>query len=157
MIAVASTLACTYNSPSHPEAYPGESILREFGWFCMTATPDLFREKLLNHPKGGYFNHHLNNSDSVVFGAKMEYGAMHRRFFITRGGLFGLGPALMKEGDLCVVLLGADVPFVIRPLETEGHYLLIGECYLYGVMDGEAIKEWEAGKSNYEKREIVFV
>lgn len=63
-----------------------------------------------------------------------------RRFFITRDGLIGLGPELMKERDILVVLFGAKVPFILRPIE--GGYRLIGECYSPQLMEGEAVKRW---------------
>lgn len=61
---------------------------------------------------------------------------------ITDTGSVGLAPATAKKGDFVTVLLGAPVPYVLRPREggREGNeYTLIGESYVYGVMDGEAI------------------
>jgi hypothetical protein len=37
------------------------------------------------------------------------------------------------------VLLGGSVPFVLRRVKT--HFTLVGECYVHGVMKGEAIQE----------------
>lgn len=36
------------------------------------------------------------------------------------------------------VILGADVPFVLRPYDDG--YELIGEAYVQGIMDGEALQ-----------------
>jgi len=36
------------------------------------------------------------------------------------------------------VLYGGQLPFVIRGVER--HFELIGEAYLHGIMDGEALK-----------------
>lgn len=36
------------------------------------------------------------------------------KFFFTKKGVFGLGPGALREGDFVAILLGADVPFVIR-------------------------------------------
>ncbi|KAF0329377.1 hypothetical protein GQ607_003326 [Colletotrichum asianum] len=41
----------------------------------------------------------------------------------------------MQSGDVVVALAGADIPFVLRPVE--GGYILVGECYVEGVMYGE--------------------
>ncbi|KAF2026739.1 hypothetical protein EK21DRAFT_73415 [Setomelanomma holmii] len=63
-----------------------------------------------------------------------------RRFFVTKKGLMGIGPDTMKEGDIVVVLFGGRVPYLLRPAGT-GHSFL-GECYAPGLMDGEAIRDW---------------
>ncbi|KAJ8132120.1 hypothetical protein O1611_g1502 [Lasiodiplodia mahajangana] len=69
-----------------------------------------------------------------------------RCFFITNGGFFGLGPGILQPGDAIAILLGADVPFVIREKEkcgdNFGGWALIGECYVYGLMTGDAIRAW---------------
>jgi hypothetical protein len=68
------------------------------------------------------------------------------RFFISRMGYIGLGPVNMRVGDTIHVFLGASVPFVLRQTtqqiavsgpETEYEY--IGNCYVQGIMDGEAL------------------
>jgi hypothetical protein len=38
------------------------------------------------------------------------------------------------------VIFGSDIPYVLRPTETEGQYLLIGECYAKELMGGEAME-----------------
>ena len=48
-----------------------------------------------------------------------------RRPFRTRNGYVGLGPATMAEGDTVCIILGAQVPYVLRP-EGKGQYQLIG-------------------------------
>ena len=48
-----------------------------------------------------------------------------------------LGPSNMQPGDLICVFLGGPVPWVIRQDGEE--YVLIGECYVYGLMDGEVM------------------
>jgi hypothetical protein len=37
-----------------------------------------------------------------------------RRFFVTSNGLMGMAPPHVQEGDLACVLLGAQVPFLLR-------------------------------------------
>lgn len=43
-----------------------------------------------------------------------------------------------REGDVICTLLGAQVPFVLRPNGI--CYNLVGECYIHGIMKGEATK-----------------
>ncbi|KAI1299868.1 heterokaryon incompatibility protein-domain-containing protein [Xylaria venustula] len=61
-----------------------------------------------------------------------------RKFCVTQGGRFGQIPADSQPGDRICVLVGGEVPFVIRPT-GRGTYTLVGECYLDGVMDGETL------------------
>lgn len=79
--------------------------------------------------------------------AEVAGSASHgRSFFITKAGFFGIGPGILKEEDPVVILLGADVPFIIREKEkcgdNFGGYALIGECYVHGLMTGDAIRAW---------------
>ncbi|KAK0616852.1 heterokaryon incompatibility protein-domain-containing protein [Immersiella caudata] len=69
-----------------------------------------------------------------------------RRVFMFSGHdgeMVGLGPAAMREGDAVVVLFGGVVPFVLRPCEdAEGgkFWRLVGECFVPGLMQGEAVE-----------------
>lgn len=60
-----------------------------------------------------------------------------RRFLMTTNGLFGLAPPQALQGDIIVIFLGAPVPHVLR--KYDGYYTLVGECYVHGVMGGEAL------------------
>ncbi len=76
---------------------------------------------------------HMENYD--LFRKAYMAKSQGRRFFTTLGGYMGIGPPGMRPGDLICVLLGGNVPWVVR---QEGHeYILIGECYVHGNMDGE--------------------
>ncbi|TRX93544.1 hypothetical protein FHL15_005516 [Xylaria flabelliformis] len=61
------------------------------------------------------------------------------RFSITEHGRFGHVPLNTQPGDRICVLLGGEVPFVIRPT-GKGTYTLVGECYIDGIMDGETFE-----------------
>jgi hypothetical protein len=50
----------------------------------------------------------------------------NRAFFITKNGYMGLGYPAIEEGDVISVLMGGQVPFVLRPADN-GLFLLIGE------------------------------
>jgi hypothetical protein len=58
--------------------------------------------------------------------------------FISREGHLVLGPKVTKVGDVICIFQGGPVPFVLRQLGGD-EYLLVGECYVHGIMDGEAI------------------
>jgi len=73
------------------------------------------------------------------------------RFAATSEGLVGWVPKDAREGDLVVLLYGSNVPLVLRRvLEKRGgekddssrnttYYRLVGECYIQGIMAGEAM------------------
>jgi hypothetical protein len=65
-------------------------------------------------------------------------GAGSRRFCCTENGRLGCMPNRAEVGDMICIFLGAGVPYVIRPCGND-RYTFIGECYLHGVMDGEAM------------------
>lgn len=64
---------------------------------------------------------------------------MSGRCFFGSGddvGKMGIGPAHMKIGDQICLLMGCDIPIILR---SEGdHFLLVGEAYVHGFMQGEA-------------------
>jgi hypothetical protein len=46
----------------------------------------------------------------------------------------------MEAGDLIIVLGGAALPYVARRVDRQARkYLLLGECYRDGIMDGEIV------------------
>jgi hypothetical protein len=60
-------------------------------------------------------------------------------FFKTREGLFGLCPESARAGDVVVVGLGVNSPFVLRPVTHEGKscYLVVGAAHLPGLHHAE--------------------
>lgn len=64
--------------------------------------------------------------------------ARYRRLGVTESGYYLLGPDIMQAGDVVVVLHGGRTPFVLRP--KDGGWTLLGECYMHGMMDGEAMR-----------------
>jgi hypothetical protein len=100
------------------------------------------------------------NGDGWRFQQSALAMCIRRRLFITLNGFIGLGPDTVQEGDIVTVLSGGDIPFLLRPItdpellsETEHassptrtqtssgqSYLLVGECYVEGVMCGEAVQ-----------------
>ena len=61
------------------------------------------------------------------------------RFLTTMGGYVGLGPNTSQPGDKIVILLGCATPLILR--NVQGHYELVGECYVHGIMHGEAMQD----------------
>lgn len=71
------------------------------------------------------------------FDIEVDYMAKSRRYFITEGGRLGLGTRSLGVGDEVWVLGGAETPVLLRK-NADGQYRLIGECYVHGIMHGEA-------------------
>ena len=59
--------------------------------------------------------------------------------FVTETGYIGLGHPETAVGDEVHLVQGSDTPFVLR--KTDGHYELIGETYVHGIMDGELVDD----------------
>jgi hypothetical protein len=63
----------------------------------------------------------------------------NKRPFLSNLGYVGMGPLSMQLGDHVVVFKGAKTPYIVRRLEDR-KYLLVGECYCDGIMDGEIVE-----------------
>lgn len=74
-----------------------------------------------------------------------------RTLFCTAGKAFGSGPSGLQQGDRIAFLIGATVPFALRPV-GDGQFFLVGEAYVHGFMHGEA---WNL--KEYESQEITLV
>ncbi|KAI9148845.1 HET-domain-containing protein [Paramyrothecium foliicola] len=58
----------------------------------------------------------------------------------TREGYIGMVPRATATTDQICFVKGANMPFVLRPVvEKEGHYRMVGPCYVHGLMSGEAL------------------
>jgi Heterokaryon incompatibility protein (HET) len=62
-----------------------------------------------------------------------------RAFFTTDSRYLGFGPACTAAGDQVFLLIGSDVPFVLRPAGEK--FELVGACYVHGVMYGEGLHQ----------------
>ena len=65
----------------------------------------------------------------------------------------GLAPPESRVGDCVCLLLGCDVPVILRPTPGSG-YELIGEAFIAGVMYGEGMDGLKTGQ--YTIREIMI-
>lgn len=71
-------------------------------------------------------------------GAMQKWCASRRRG-LTKRGYVGQFCADARIGDVICIPAGSAVPFVIR-LREKGMYEVIGECYVHGIMQGEAFR-----------------
>ena len=80
---------------------------------------------------------------------QVEEWSVRRSFFITKGGRVGLGPPTIKPLDICVVIISAQIPSILRSSSPDSHRL-VGEAHIYGTMDGEILKKMEGGELKLE-------
>lgn len=73
-----------------------------------------------------------------------------RMFIATRDGRISFVPKNSREGDVIAVLAGGRVPIVLRP--ENDHYTVIGDAYIHGIMDGEAVEDCNGELHDLELR-----
>ena len=70
----------------------------------------------------------------------------YRVFARARNGDMCLVPKKAQPGDVLALFRGGDVPFLLRRYrDTASDWMIIGEAYVHGVMNGELVEEsiWE--------------
>ena len=122
--------------------------------------PIAFKAALNQSGKGGHINtselvHHGKSTIVAKFLRRVQEVVWMRRLIVTRNGALGLAPEESKKRDLICILYNCSVPVVLRRMEDsetkEEYYVFIGECYVHGIMDGEA---FERARSRSDKGEI---
>ncbi len=88
---------------------------------------------------------HLRQCMAQFMGAASS-ATFGRRLFFTKAGYMGLAPKCAMVGDEVCVLVGAEVPYVLR---RKGQaFEVVGECYCHGIMEGEMMIGPKAGWLN---------
>jgi len=104
--------------------------------------------------------------DVLTYMANQRRALHNRRIFLTSKGYYGISHKTLEVGDVCCVFEGANVPFVLRRVsqtsDTEidmgspsDRYLLVGESYIQGTMEGEIVEMADHG--DLIPQEIVLV
>lgn len=83
------------------------------------------------------------HSKSVFSRIRGVMGGKIRRLMVTKEGHIGVAPRRAQKGDIVCVLYGCSVPIVLRSCDTDYESTnlrkFVGECYVDGMMDGEAL------------------
>jgi hypothetical protein len=82
------------------------------------------------------------------------YGFLREDCFTTKSGLIGFGPPLLRSGDICCILFGGHVPFILR--RSGSDYRLVGEAFIEKVMQGEAVVDLELGGKYHTEAFNIF-
>ena len=69
---------------------------------------------------------------------RTSVASFDRLLSISKEGHICLLPYAAVEGDVVCVILGCNSPLLLRPL-SNGNYTVVGECYIHGFMNGEAL------------------
>ena len=78
-----------------------------------------------------------------------------RSFVVTKSGRLAWCPQTCQEGDIISVLAGGRVPFVLRKVEGQENYQLVGDAYVHGIMDGEAVDEMYNDGNDWEYFDLI--
>ena len=132
------------------QCYHGDDALKAALAATLTA-----RQSKLDDGKAPFDNEDLE--DYLAHGSETEKGfkfalgtIAFKTLFTTASGHLGIGTRLMEVGDKICVLFGGEVLFILRPAGE--NYKLVGECYVHGLMHGEAMEMLGSG----EAREQFF-
>ncbi|KAI0468443.1 HET-domain-containing protein [Xylaria cf. heliscus] len=92
----------------------------------------------------------------------LSKASLRRTFFISRKGYMGLGPLGMQVDDHICVLAGGRAPFIVRPVkQNDGQATsrfvcrLLGDAYVHGLMDGEALRLADDGILQVKDFELI--
>jgi hypothetical protein len=111
---------------------------------CARTAPPHTRKPDPDGPSGCPILTREEHARMTAFEKRMREVKEGRRMFRTKGDLLGMGPKSVQEGDEVWVLMGAKVPFVLRPVDggrAPKRYRLVGEAFVLGYMDGEVLEE----------------
>lgn len=77
----------------------------------------------------------------------IRYTCVGRAFIFTEQGHIGLAPERCQPDDIVAIVSGCRSPMVLQPTDTS-EYLVVGECYIHGMMSGELFlgplpKNWQ--------------
>ena len=68
-----------------------------------------------------------------------------RTLIRTEKGYIGLAGMMVRKGDVIILCKGGKLPLVVRR-ENEECFKLMSDCYVHGVMGGEAYREHDCGE-----------
>jgi hypothetical protein len=98
----------------------------------------------VSHAIGDDLRNMSRSGDCYRWMERASGGANGRRFTRGEHGYYALCPPTARQGDKLCLLLGGQTLFCLRP--SGDSYLFVGECYVRGVMSGEALDMLEKGQ-----------
>lgn len=105
-------------------------------------------EAILGRIGGEREGHSLGRALRGLFSSE----ARAMKIVLTSSGHIGKTRLGVREHDLVCLFLGCARPMVLRPVD--GHYALIADVWVEGVMHGEMVDELKNGKFKLEEFEL---
>ena len=110
---------------------------------------------MTQHPRVPFEPHEIHKaSDNITRAATLYWHnlgqvCLDRRVFTTSDGRLGIGPKLMRQGDIVAVIYEGITPYVLRPFKD--HYQFLGDAYVHGIMIGESVTQHRmSGAENFK-------
>jgi hypothetical protein len=111
--------------------------------YCLshsTGNPDINTKDLIAE-------YEAESSLVVNFLRRVQSVIWNRKFLnCAESDWVGLAPMAAQVGDVVTVLYGCSVPVLLRPMPNAVNvewWNVVGECYVHGIMDGEAVRDRE--------------
>ncbi|MCJ1262130.1 hypothetical protein MMC22_002000 [Lobaria immixta] len=84
-----------------------------------------------------------DNTNGFRFERRIQSTMSGRRLITSEKGYLGIANESVCQGDYICIFLGGRMPVVLRPIGDT--YRFIGECYIHGIMFGQAWDTLEFG------------
>lgn len=81
------------------------------------------------------------NKELAHFNHALSHVGNARSLFKTNEGYIGAGPKWAQPGDQVWMICNASVLFVLRPVEGQNTFTIVGDCYMDGFMHGELFED----------------
>ncbi|KAH8176345.1 heterokaryon incompatibility protein (HET) domain-containing protein [Sarocladium implicatum] len=85
---------------------------------------------------------------------KLAFNSRESSAVQTRDGYIGWAPIGTVPSDIVAVVLGCSMPLVMRHVH-DSKYQLIGACWIFGMMNGEAVTAVKEGEKSVQTFELV--
>ncbi|KUJ09479.1 uncharacterized protein LY89DRAFT_741186 [Mollisia scopiformis] len=109
--------------------------------YCLshsTGNPDINTKNLIAE-------YEAESSLVVDFLRRVQSVIWNRKFLVcAKNDWVGLAPMAAQIYDVVCILYGCSVPVLLRPMPSPmnvEYWSVVGECYVHGIMDGEAVRE----------------
>jgi len=110
-------------------------------------------EILLGEPaKRGFRVEPSSQYSSVMLALFSKFTSLY--FFVTSNGYMGYGPKC-RRNDIVCILFGCSIPLILRPRNHE--YIIVGQCFVLGVMNGELLSSYGDGNDGIDTREVFDI